>query len=113
MGSNIQMQEISRRLVTELRSKVDAVQQTESWSREGKRARRRLKGFLAELRDLAIANGQQMAIDGMEKVRLLVLGNVMRPVRLSCEGTAFRISTMRVRTSPSCGSSFCRLGRRR
>ena len=41
------------------------------------------------------------------------LGNGIGPVRLSCEETPFLISTMGVRTSSSCGSSFCRLERRR
>ena len=78
----IEMQEITRLLTTELRPKVDAVQRTEAWTREGKRARGRLKQFLAELRGLALASGQQCVIDGMDKVRLFVLGNVMRPEEL-------------------------------
>jgi hypothetical protein len=78
----IEMQEITRRITTELRPKVDAVQQTPAWTREGKRARSRLKQFLAELRGLASASGQECAIDGVEKVRLFVLGNVMRPEEL-------------------------------
>ena len=52
---------------------------TEAWTREGKRARRQLKQFLAELRGLGSASGQQCVIDGMDKVRLFILGNVMRP----------------------------------
>ena len=71
------MQEITRLLTTELRPKVDAIQQTPAWTTEGKRARRALKQFLAELRGLAQASGQECAIDGVEKVRLFVLGNVM------------------------------------
>jgi hypothetical protein len=78
----IEMQEITRLLTTELRPKVDAVQQTPAWTTDGKRARRVLKQFLAELRGLAMASGQQCALDGLEKVRLFVLGNVMRPEEL-------------------------------
>jgi hypothetical protein len=82
MAADLEMQEIARRLTTELRTKVDAVQQTEAWIREGKRARRGLKQFLAELRGLALASGRECAIDGVEKVRLFVLGDVMRPEEL-------------------------------
>jgi hypothetical protein len=82
MAADLEMQEINRLLTTELRPKVDAVQQTEAWTREGKRARARLKQFLAELRGLAQASGQQCAIDGVEKIRLFILGNVMRPEEL-------------------------------
>ena len=82
MAADIEMQEITRGLTTELRPKVGAVQQTQAWTREGKRARVRLKQFLAELRGLAMASGQECAIDGVEKVRLFILGNVMRPEEL-------------------------------
>ena len=82
MAADIAMQEITRLLTTELRPKVNAVRATESWTREGKRARARLKQFLAELRGLAKASGQEYAIDGVEKVRLFILGNVMRPEEL-------------------------------
>jgi hypothetical protein len=78
----IEMQEITRRITTELRPKVDAVRATPAWTREGKRARSQLKQFLAGLRGLARASGQQCVIDGMDKVRLFVLGNVMRPEEL-------------------------------
>jgi hypothetical protein len=78
----IEMQEITRRLTTELRPKVDAVRATEAWTREGKRARRQLKQFLAELRQLAQASGQQRVIDAVGKIRLFILGNVMRPEEL-------------------------------
>jgi hypothetical protein len=76
------MQEITWRITTELRSRVDAVRATEAWTREGKRARRVLKQFLAELRGLAMAKGQECAIDGVDKIRLFILGNVMRPEEL-------------------------------
>jgi hypothetical protein len=82
MAADFEMQEIARRLITELRPKVDAVRATEAWTGEGKRARSRLKQFLAELRGLAQASGQQCAIDGVDKVRLFILGNVMRPEEL-------------------------------
>ena len=82
MAADVEMQEITRLLTTELRPKVDAVRATESWTREGKRARKGLKEFLAGLRGLASATGQQCAIDGVEKVRLFILGNVMRPEEL-------------------------------
>jgi hypothetical protein len=78
----IELQEITRRLTTELRAKVDAVRQTQALTREGKRARARLKQFLAELRGLAQASGQQCVVDAVGKIRLFVLGNVMRPEEL-------------------------------
>jgi hypothetical protein len=77
-----EMQEITRLLTTELRPKVDAVQQTPAWTREGKRARRALKQFLAELRGLAQASGRQCVIDAMERIRLPVFGAIERPEEL-------------------------------
>ena len=82
MAAAIEMQEIVRRITTELEPKVDAVRATEAWTREGKRARRVLKQFLAELRELALPSGQQCAIAGVDKVRLFILGNAMRPEEL-------------------------------
>ena len=41
-----------------------------------------LKQFLAELRGPALSSGQECAIDGVEKIRLFALGNVMRPEEL-------------------------------
>jgi hypothetical protein len=73
----IEMQEITRLPTTELRPKVDAVQQTPSMEHGRQTGAESAETFLAELRGLAQASGQECAIDGVEKVRLFVLGNVM------------------------------------
>jgi hypothetical protein len=77
-----EMQEICKLLKTELRVCCARVEETSSLSREGRKARQRLKAFLAKLHLLAQQSGSKEVVDAVGKVRLPTFGTIVGPEQL-------------------------------
>ena len=82
LGITIEMQEITRLLTTELRPKVDAVRANRGMDQGRQTGAGTVETVPGRAARAGTSSGQQCAIDGVEKVRLFILGNVMRPEEL-------------------------------
>ena len=67
------------RLITELRAATHRVEATRACTKEGKRARRRLKKLVENIKSLALASGYPEVLD---QLRLPTFGQIHRPEEL-------------------------------